>query len=324
MSVLLQVVETLLPLVVLVGLGLGLVRFGFLSDGMRRQFDRWVYWVGLPALLVAKVSEAGALDASVGRVILAMGVVTVVAALMGWGLWWVASRESGTLGVVVQGGCRGNLAFVGLPVIELGGGDAKTVALAAVGLTATVVLYNVISVGALVWGRETGGNGKDGGEGLGLWMMVRRVGWSMVTNPLIIACLMGVGLAASGWTLPGVVRRSLALVGQPAGPMALMSLGGAMVVYKVRGHLALAGAVTAVKLGVCPAVGYAMAVWLGLDAREALAVLVLSSAPTAVAAYVLVTQLGGDEGLAASIIVLATTGSVVSLGVALALAGGWG
>ncbi|MEM1213660.1 MAG: AEC family transporter [Planctomycetota bacterium] len=321
MSVLLQVVETLLPLVVLVALGYALVRTGFLSDGVRRQFDRWVYWVGLPALLVAKVSEAGAMDASVARVVVAMAVVTLAAAGLGWLLWWVGSREAGAFGVVVQGASRGNLAFVGLPVIELGGGDAKTVALAAVGLTATVVLYNVISVGALVWGRETAGSG---GGRLGWAMMARRLGWSMVSNPLIIACVLGVGLAASGWMLPAVVSRSLGLVGQPAGPLALMSLGGAMVVYRLRGHLGLAGLAAVVKLGVCPAVAYGMAVGLGLDAQEALAVLVLSATPTAVASYVLVTQLGGDEGLAASIIVATTAGSVISLGVALALAGGWG
>ncbi|MEM6334539.1 MAG: AEC family transporter [Planctomycetota bacterium] len=313
MSVLLDVVRTLAPLVVLVAVGAALLRFGFMTDVERRFVDRLVYWVGLPALLVAKVAEAGAIDASVGWVVLALGLATVVAAGASLGVWALWSRRMEAMGVVLQGGSRGNLAFVGLPVIDLAGGGDRALAIAAIAIAPTVALYNVIAVGGLSWGRSA-----SSVSGLAL---LRQTVWSMATNPLIVACVVGLALAIGDVRLPGVALDSLRLVGQPAGPLALMSLGGALVVYRVRGHLAEACAAAGVKLGVCPAVAYGLAVAMGLSYEQSIALLVLAAAPSAVAGYVLVTQLGGDEGLAASIIAVTTLGSVVSLGVAIALAG---
>ncbi|MEO0587135.1 MAG: AEC family transporter [Planctomycetota bacterium] len=313
MDVFIDVVLTLTPLVVLVALGAALLRFGFMTDAERRFVDRLVYWVGLPALLVAKVAEAGAIDASVGWVVLALGLTTLVAAGAAGVVWAVGIRRMEALGVVLQGGSRGNLAFVGLPVIDLAGGGDRALAIAAIAIAPTVALYNVIAVGGLSWGKSA--SSLSGGA------LLKQTLWSMVTNPLIVACVVGLALAIGGVELPGVVLDSLRLVGQPAGPLALMSLGGALVVYRLRGHLVEACATAGVKVAVCPAVALGLAVVMGLSYEQSLALLVLAAAPSAVAGYVLVTQLGGDEGLAASIIAATTLGSVVSLGAAIALAG---
>jgi predicted permease len=116
---------------------------------------------------------------------------------------------------------------------------------------------------------------------------------------------------------------TIAWVGQPAAPLALMSLGGALVTYRLRDHLTAAIGVAAVKLGVGLALGMA-AVWLlGLERPEALALLVMASVPTAVASYVLVSQVGGDRALAASCIAATTLGAVVSLGGALLIVELW-
>jgi len=306
------IVQTLTPLVVLVALGSALLGFGFMTDTQRRFLDRLVYWVGLPALLVGKVAEAGAIDASIGWVVLALASATLAAAGCGVAVWRLTGGRREAAGVMVQAGSRGNLAFVGLPVIDLAGGGDRALAIAAIAIAPTVALYNVIAVGGLSWG--------GAGRSLSGVALLRRTGASMATNPLILACLVGLALALGDVRLPGVVLESLTLVGQPAGPLALISLGGALVVYRMRGHLLEASSSAAVKLAVCPAVAFGLAVVMGLDRDQAIALLVLSAAPTAVASYVLVTQMDGDEGLAASCIALTTLGSVVSLGAAIGLA----
>ncbi|MEM9253396.1 MAG: AEC family transporter [Planctomycetota bacterium] len=313
MSVLMLVVETLLPLVVLVALGAALLRFGFMADVHRRFLDRLVYWVGLPALLVSKVSEAGTIDAAVGWVVLALIAATLVAAGGAMLLWRVLSGRHESLGVMLQGAARGNLAYVGLPVVELAGAGDRAVTIAAIAIAPSVILYNLVAVAGLSWGKSaatlTGG------------ALLRQAGRTIATNPIVLACVLGVALAVSPLRLPRVVLDSLDLIGLPAGPLALVSLGGALIVYRVRGHLVEASAVAALKLAVCPAVALGLALLLGLDGEQAFVLLVLAAAPTAVASYVLVTQVGGDEGLAASIIALTTLGSVVSLGAAIAIAG---
>ncbi|MEO0964020.1 MAG: AEC family transporter [Planctomycetota bacterium] len=312
MSVLLLVVQTLVPLVVLVAVGAALLRFGFMTDVQRRFLDRLVYWVGLPALLVAKVAEAGSIDASIGWVVMALALATLIAAGLSFLAWRLVSGRHEALGVMVQGGLRGNLAFVGLPVIELAGGGDRALAIGAIAIAPTVTLYNLIAVSALSWGKSA--------ASLSGVALLRQTAWSIVANPLIIACVVGVVLVVGNLRLPDVVMHSLNLVGQPAGPLALMSLGGALVVYRIRGHLAEASVSTVFKLIACPAVAAALVWLLGLNRDEAFALLILAATPTAVASYVLVTQVGGDEGLAASIIALTTLGSVLSLGAAIALA----
>ncbi|MEM1098986.1 MAG: AEC family transporter [Planctomycetota bacterium] len=311
-----RVVESLLPLVVLVSLGAALVRWGFLEAAARKQLDRLVYWVCLPALLIGKIGIAGGLDAAVGQVAAALGIATLVAAGAGVLGWRVLRGRNNAFGVMVQGGCRGNLAFVGLPVVALGGGSPRAVAIAAVALAPTVLMYNLISVSALSWGRSRG-------SGLGGGALVRGVGRELITNPILIACALGLLLAASGWRPPEVAQTTLSLIGQPAGPLALMSLGGALVVYRVRGQLVPAAWAGMTKLVVCPAMAGALAWWWGFDADQALAAMALAAAPSAVVGYVLVAQLDGDEGLAASIIALTTIASVVSIGVVLGVVAVW-
>ncbi|MEM1013348.1 MAG: AEC family transporter [Planctomycetota bacterium] len=312
----LRVVESLLPLVLLVSLGAALMRFGFLERATRQQLDRLVYWVCLPALLTKMIGVAGGLDRAVGEVALALALATVAAAAIGAIGWKVLRGGSDAFGVMVQGSCRGNLAFVGVPVVALGGGSPRAIAMAAVALAPTVLLFNVLAVSALSWGRSRG-------SGLSGANLLKGVGRELVTNPILIACAAGLTLATSGWRPPDVVLTSLDLIGQPAGPLALMSLGGALVTYKVRGRIVPAAWSAAAKLLVGPLVAGTIAWTLGFDADQALAALALAAAPSAVVGYVLVTQLDGDAALAASIIVLTTLASAVSIGVVLGVVEAW-
>ncbi|MEM1026842.1 MAG: AEC family transporter [Planctomycetota bacterium] len=308
--------ESLLPLIVLVSLGAGLVRFGFLAPAARKQLDRLVYWVCLPALLIVKIGLAGGLDIAVGQVAAALAIATVVAGLIGALGWKLLGGRSDAFGVMLQGACRGNLAFVGLPVVALGGGSARALAITAVALAPTVLLYNLLAVSALSWGRSRA-------DGLGGIALLQVVGKQLLTNPILLACGAGLALAASGWTPPQVAVISLELIGQPAASLALMSLGGALVIYRVRGRLLPASVTACTKLAICPALAGSLGWWWGFDQDQALATMVLAGAPSAVVGYVLVTQIGGDEALAASIIALTTIGAAVTLGVVLGVVSIW-
>lgn len=318
MMLFLRILETLLPIVLLVGLGAALFKAGFLQSAHRAVLDKLVYWVCLPSLLVIKIAEAGAITASIGWVILAMCALTVVAAGVGVLVWGVCSRERSSFGVVVQAAFRGNLAFVGLPVIELAGADDRTLATAALTLAPTIALYNLLAVPALTVPHQTA----DPEKGLGA--MLAHSLRSLATNPFILACVLGLvfGLLRLDEIEP--LAQTLTLVGQPAAPLALMSLGGALTIYRVHDHLGLALSTTAVKLGVSPALAVVLAWMMGLDQQQACALIMLAATPTAVASYVLVTQLKGDEGLAASIIATTTLACPLSLAAGLAVVEVWG
>lgn len=311
------ILTSLVPIACLVLIGALLVKGGFYDDTVRRSLDLLVYWVCLPAMLVHSLVNAptdGLGEA--GLMMLAMALATLGGAVVAVFLAVVLRMERSATGVFAQSAIRGNLAYVGLPVIALAveGHDA-TLAKAALVLAPTMFLFNVLGVFLLVGACHYG----QAGANLGRTMRV--TGRSLVTNPLLIASTVGFTL----WAIeakPGViVMETLELLGQPSATLALLSLGGAIVIHPIHGRLGLAFVAALVKCVALPALAYGCCTLLGIVGIDRQIVLVFAATPTAVASYVLVAQLGGDEPLAAATIVASTVLSAASLAFALYLGG---
>ncbi|MEM7138980.1 MAG: AEC family transporter [Myxococcota bacterium] len=309
-----QVLASLTPIVLLVLCGALLLRFGFFDDAFRRNLDRLVYWIAVPALVVAKLAKAAAFDPDAAKITGAMLVASVGAMGVGYFLAWMMRLPGAAAGVLVQAGFRGNLAFVGLPVIVLAASDgafdsAHTETQAILVLAPLMLFYNVVAIFVLELARQRIS-----------WSVVPRLARSVSTNPILISCVVGTALGFSGITLPGPVAETLDIVGATAAPLALLSLGGTLVVYEVRENLLPAFAGALIKVAIVPVFASLSGRALGLDSEGMLVLMVYAAAPTSVASYVMAAQLGGDEALAASSLVLTTVLSVFSLGVALSWA----
>ncbi len=311
------ILGSLLPLSLVVALGAMLLKIGLYDDTVRRSLDLLVYWVCLPAMIVHSLldSPADAL-AETGWMILAMAAATLGSACVAVFVAVALRLHRGEAGVFAQSAVRGNLAYVGIPVIALAvDGHAATMAKAAIVLAPTMFLFNVLGVFMLVTAA------RYGREGASLGSTLRMAVHSLVTNPLLIASGVGLGLLALGVRLGGVAMATLDLVAQPSATLALLSLGGAMVVHPIHGKLGLALGGAVLKCAVVPAIALACCVLLGIHGVDRQIVLVFAATPTAVASYVLVTQLGGDEPLAATSVVVSTIASAASLAAALYLGG---
>ncbi len=309
-----QIVDSLLPIALLVALGAVLLRLRFYDDGFRKGLDRLVYWVALPALIVRVLAEAPPAEAlgSVGGMAVTLCSATVAVAAVGWGLGKLLRLGDTELGVFTQAAFRGNLAFVGLPVIALAfapRGDGEMIlAKAALVFAPTVMLFNVLGVVCLVAAQHRLDKAMPG-----------RLMKSLALNPLLLACVAGLVLWGLRVRLPEVGATTLALVGKTAGPLALISLGGALVSYPVGKRVGTAALAAALKCGGTPIAAWLIAGGLGLSPGDQQVVMIYAACPTAVASYVLATQLKGDPALAAAAIVVSTLASVVSLGVVLGL-----
>ncbi len=312
-AVLLIILDILAPIFLVIALGWLLTRSGFLSSQALVQVNRLAYWVALPALLVHRIAQAspdvdavaGLLLVGGGATVLAILVALVVAALMG-----MPPQSRGTF---AQGVYRGNLTFIGLPIIlyafagpDMSSASAEASALLAFG--PMVVLYNVLAVLVLLLPGGTG-------HGNALRDAVR----GLLTNPILIACLIGLMMSLSGLSFPTLADRSLEVVGQMALPLALLCIGGTLHTSRIRGRLAwvITGAV--MKVSVVPAIGFLLALWLGLSAEHTRIALILLACPTATASYILVKQLQGDEALASGIVVVSNLLAVPAMVVVLAV-----
>ena len=126
----------------------------------------------------------------------------------------------------------------------------------------------------------------------------------MVTNPLVLSCVAGLLFALLPWQLPCDRAPNLSTVGQMSTPLALFGIGASLTLTTLRHNLRLASYASLVKVGLSPLAGYLLAKALGLGPVELRIALIYLACPAAAASYVMAEQLGSDEKLAASVIVL--------------------
>ncbi|MEX0928406.1 MAG: AEC family transporter, partial [Balneolales bacterium] len=235
-----------------------------------------------------------------------MALATVAMSMLGSLIAWAMKLPKESFGVFVQASFRGNLAFVGLPLIIFAlngnGTEPELVSEALLVMAALIPLYNLISIFSLI----------SGGSKVNMAILPRMV-FQIAKNPLIISALAGSLLGWLNWGLPVIVDRPFQLLGQTALALALVSLGGALVQLQVRGNVNLSIVASLLKVAIVPVITYGLSLATGLSADQTFIAMILAACPTAAASYILTTQLGGDDGFAATSVVVSTLLSMVAL-----------
>jgi predicted permease len=307
-----QILETLAPLALLIALGSGLAHIRFLGATFISDLNKLAFWVALPALIFTSADQEAEAGVQIWRLFGVMVVATFLISLIAWGVSFALRMPEKTRGTLVQAAFRGNLAYIGIPVMANSfqalppaeGRTAMTTMILVVVLT--MALYNILAVivlqlsqhslGAMHWGQ---------------------LGRSIGTNPLLLSGILGLVAPLVHLRLPGVLEQALLLLGAAAIPLSLLCIGGALVVVPLRGKFSWIFVGALMKTALVPLLVWALACLAGLDPLEERIALVLSACPTAAAAFVMARQMGGDEALASGSIALSTLFSAVSLSAAL-------
>jgi predicted permease len=303
----------ILPVFLVILLGGVLTRTRFLSAGLIGELNRLTYFVGLPAYLFSSI--AGATFGG-GRALAVFGVLagaTLATLALGWLVAKLRGLGAESIGTFLHAAVRGNLAFVGLPVIALAlaARGVDTTALQTTALLAMaplVVVTNALGVLLLLIGHARPG------PAMGRTILVQ-----LATNPLLLASAAGVACAMAGVRLPGWLFQAIDVLGRMALPLALLCIGGTLVVTPLRGKRTAAGLAATLKVAILPLAAWPLARWAGLSPDETRIALLFAACPTAAASFTLAGKLGGDEPLAATSVVVSTALSVISLSVVLAL-----
>lgn len=303
------ILNTLAPVFLLIAAGAALQASKFVSPGFLKEANRVTYWLGLPALLFSQLAGSFRDASGAGLMLTVMLVATVLVIFAAYGVALLARVPGAATGTFVQGGFRGNLAFVGLPVIFslpdaplAWGVSARTAAILTV--APMMVFYNIGGVVVLLLSQHRLG-----------WGMVKPFVRQLATTPPLLATLAGIGWALAGWTMPPAVDKALGALGEMALPLGLLGVGGSLVTVKLGANWRMPLASALVKAAISPLLGWVVGRALGLGAAELKLVLILMAAPTAIISYTMALELKGDESLAAGTISLSVLTSLVSLAV---------
>ena len=293
------VVSAVAPIFGLIALGYLLRRFLLKSDSLWGQAERITYYILFPALLVSKLALNDTAEtplASIATVVFPM--LAIGTAVMFFLKTWMRPPDR-EFTSIYQGGIRFN-SYVGLAVAQQVFGD-EGLTIAAVLIAFMIPTINVLCVLILsVYGSDSK---PSAGAVIG----------QMLRNPLILACLSGIILNATGIGLPFGTDKILIPLGKVAVVVGLLVVGAGLRPRLVLQAKRPVFSSTLFRLAFMPAVASALVLWIGLDGVSASMIVTFAGLPTASSAFILARKMGGDADLMAVIISFQTLVSTGSL-----------
>jgi hypothetical protein len=279
------------PIFLIIATGYLLFRTRIVDETVWSAIEHICFYLLLPFLIIRTLSRA-----NLGSVPIVDFVTVLLFSILGMSAMlilaqvfvWKRFPESGpSFSSVLQGATRFH-GFVAIAVIGPLYGDTG-VTLAALALAVMVPLLNVLSVVVLtVYGRS---DSKP---------ETRAVLKRIATNPLIIAC--GVGLLLNWSGVPDILFQTIDIIGAGGLGLALLAVGAGMKLEHAAQHKMLLAIGVATRLIGMPSIVIAMSWLVGLDGTARTVAIIAGAVPTAASAYVMARKMGGNAELMSSIV----------------------
>ncbi|EPZ6036738.1 AEC family transporter [Pseudomonas aeruginosa] len=278
----------LVPIALLICMGAWLRHSTFLQESFWPQAERLGYYVLLPSLFFHSLATAQLDEVPVRDMILALVLSTVLVAGLLVALRRAVSLDDPAFTSLFQGGVRFN-NYVGVSIVA-GLFGAQGIALAAVANAAIVPTVNVLCV--LVFARY-GSHGR---------LPFNAICRQLALNPLVVACVLGISVQASGFGIPVGIDAVLKALGQASLPLGLLCVGAALNLGAAGGWIKPIGLSSIIKFLIMPLATLGFCHVFGLKGEAAIAAILFQGLPTASSSYIMARQLGGDAPLMAGII----------------------
>jgi predicted permease len=306
LSILADTINVTGPIFILVAIGVVLKRIDFVDDKFIQTSSKLVFSLCLPLLLFTTISGSD-LKETFNLALLNFSVVASVAAfLFSWlvAIAFVTPRSD--RGVFIQACFRSNLGVVGLALCSNAYGD-QGLALASLLMATLTVTYNVLSVGILSF--------YAGHESLSL----KRVFMDILKNPLIIAIILAVLVSAIQIPVPRIILSAGEYLGSLALPLALLGTGAGMNLKAIRDSSLITILAVVIKTALIPLAVTVAAILLGFEGVILGSLFLMFVSPTATASFIMVKSMGGNDALAANLIMVTTLVSIFTSSIGLFL-----
>jgi malonate transporter and related proteins len=302
------VLAALLPVFLLIVLGFVLKRSLLRLETQWHGLERLTYYVLFPVLLVQTLVKADLAKVPIAGVGGALFISALLMSLLCLGLRPVLAKcaiDGPAFTSIFQGATRWQ-TYVALAVSGNLYGDVG-LALASVAMVAIIPLVNVFSVSVLAHYASPERQS------------VRAIAMTVVRNPLIWACAIGLALNVLHIPLPRIWHEVADALGRSSLAIGLLVTGAGLHLAGIFRPSLAASVAVILKLILMPALAVALALWFGLSGSNLAIVAACSAVPASSSAYVLARQMGGDAPLLAQIITLQTILAAVTMPIAIAL-----
>lgn len=304
----LSVLANVAPVFLLILSGALVMRLKLAPKALGSTLGALVFRFGLPVLLFRTMALASYGNASPLSLWLAYFTGVTVA----WTAGHLAAtrlfgekRPTGVIAGIAS--AFANNVFIGLPLVQRMVGPEGLVALS---ILLAIHLPVMMIAGTVLMERASRATGRAGS---GLGRLLRQTLVNLLRNPLVIGIVLGALWNRLGLGLPPLVRLPLDWIGWLAGPVALVSIGMSLKGGVAPGRLPLVATLSAFKLLLLPATVLAAATLYGLPRETAAALVLTSSVPSGVNAWLIANRFGTGQLLAASVIFATTLSGVATV-----------
>lgn len=282
------------PVFLMMVLGLGFRKIGWIDEAFASKMNQFVFLVPLPVLVFEDLATVDFAEVWDTRFVLFCFVVTILSIGIAAGVSCLG-KDRAIRGEFIQVSYRSSAALLGVALIQNIYGDAGMAPLMMIG---SVPLYNIMAVVVLSFFHPER-------KGLDAAVMKKTLK-GIVTNPIIIAILAGFFWSALQIPMPPILQKTVSSIGGMATPMGLMAMGATFDLKKAFGKVKPAAAATFIKLiGFC-AIFLPIAVLMGFRESELVAILVMLGSATTVSCFVMAKNMGHEGVLTSSVVMLTT------------------
>jgi len=305
----LAIALSVLPIFIMILFGWLIVRTGVLRVEVGDALSDFVFKIAMPFLLFRTIAEADFHGASPFRLWIAYFAGVAVTWTLGHLIATRLFHRDARVGVLAGvSAAFANNVFIGLPLVS---GILGPEGMVPLSILLAVHLPLMMVIGTILM--ENAERKVSGREARSLISVLAQVGTNLAKNPLVIGLAAGLLLHVSTLTLPSMADSIVAQIAAMASPAALLSLGMALNKYGISGNTGLATYTSTLKLVVLPACVWAASHLLGLSHEWMLALVLTSSVPTGINAWLIANRFGVGHGLAASTITLTTAVGVLTV-----------
>ena len=289
------------PIFLTMAAGMLFRKIGLMDEKFASKLNKFVFVAALPALLFEDLSQVSFSQVwDVKFVLFCFGITAIcILLLVMIAVLFVKKEDRGEF---VQGSYRSSAALLGIAFIQNIYGNSG---MAPLMIVASVPLYNVAAV--LILSLMNPKQEKIDKPAL------KKAFKGVCTNPIIWGILTGVIWSLTEMTMPVMIMKTIHNIGVLATPLGLMSIGASFEGRKALGKVKLTVVCTAIKLVGLAAIGIPLAIWMGFSNEKLVAILVMLGSATTVSSYIMAKNMDHEGTLSASVIMLTTLLSAVSL-----------
>jgi len=291
--------EAVTPIFLLMLLGYVLKNIKVVDKKCFDGMNKLVFKVFLPTLLFYNIYNTQNPEVFNSKLV----VFTIVGVLVVFFVGYVSvlhlTKDNSRRGVMLQGFFRSNYAILGIPLVNYVCGE-KASGLVSLMVAVVVPLFNVLAVVSLERFRD--GN-----------INVAKLLKGVITNPLIIGCVLGAVFFGFGITLPSVLEKTVSDISKIATPLAIIVLGASFTFSSIKGYVKELVITVSARLVIVPLVMLSIAAALGFKGEALACLMVVFGSPVAVSSFSMAKQMDGDENLAAQVVVVSSAACLLTL-----------